>query len=199
MTISYELYGNLYLNITNKCTNKCDFCIRSTPTGIGRNLDLWLKNDPGVEEIVEDLKTQDLSKYEELIFCGYGEPMIRLNEIVQVCKWIRANSNIKIRINTNGQANMIHKKDITPELEGLVDSVSISLNAKNAEEYDKICHSVYGEKAYEGLLDFASKCKEHVPEVILSVVDVLDPEDIEECRKTAEKINVNFRIRNYSE
>lgn len=198
MTIVYELYDSLYLNITNRCTNKCEFCIRTTDNGLGSDIDLWLDKEPELEEIISSIDKYDLSEYKEIVFCGYGEPMIRLKEILEICKWLREKSSIRIRINTNGQANLIYGKDITPLLKGLVDCISISLNAKNAEEYDKICHSKYGKSAFDGMLDFAQKSKRYVPEVILSVVDVLGSEDIEECRNIAKNIGVDFRVRTFS-
>lgn len=198
MVITYELYGALYLNITNKCTNRCEFCIRNTDNGVGKGIDLWLEREPTVKEIILDIEKRDVNGYSEIVFCGYGEPMMRVYDILEICKYIKDKYDIKIRINTNGQANLIHDKDITPLLKGLVDIVSISLNGKNSYEYDKICHSKYGEKAFEAMLDFASKCKEYIPEVILSVVDIMEKSDIEECSKIAKKVGVNFRVRNYS-
>lgn len=124
--------------------------------------------------------------------------MVRTYDIIEVCKEVKKKSSIPIRINTNGHANMFYAKDITPLLKGLVDSISISLNAKNAKEYQDICQSDYGEEAYDGMLDFAARCKEYVPEVILTVVDVMDREDIEACRRIAHRVGVKFRVRNYS-
>lgn len=198
MTITYILRNSLYVNITNRCTNRCSFCIRNTKSGVGEGINLWLEREPTVQEIIDDIEKHDLSKYTEVVFCGYGEPMYRTYEIVDVCKHLKDKHNIKIRINTNGHANLIYGKDITPMLEGLVDTISISLNAKNASEYQKICRSQYGEKAYEAMLDFAVKCKKYIPEVVLSVVDVMPQEDIEACSKIARQIGVEFRVRHYS-
>ncbi|NLY42734.1 MAG: TIGR04100 family radical SAM protein [Clostridiaceae bacterium] len=198
MIITYVLGKSLYVNITNRCTNCCSFCIRNTEQGVGTGVNLWLEREPTVKEIIDSIMSHDLSLYDEIVFCGYGEPMIRTYDIVEVCKEIREKSSIPIRINTNGHANMIYGKDVTPLLKGLVDTISISLNAKNAEEYQRLCHSKYGEEAFAGMLDFAVRCKEYVPEVILSVVNVISKEDIEECRKIAQRLGVKFRIRNYS-
>lgn len=195
MIITYKLNNSLYVNMTNRCTNACSFCVRNNESGIKDGLDLWLDREPSVSEIIDDILKQDLSQYSELVFCGYGEPMLRTLDIVDICKEIKKVSNIKIRINTNGQANLIYNKDICPELKDFVDSVSISLNAKSKEEYDKICHSDFGEYAFNGLLDFAQKCKKHVPDVVLSVVDVMPKADIEACKKLANEIGVDFRIR----
>ncbi|MGE4282556.1 MAG: TIGR04100 family radical SAM protein [Clostridia bacterium] len=198
MVITYELGSSLYVNITNRCTNRCSFCIRNTAQGVGTGDNLWLEREPTVEEIIGDIEGHNLSKYKEIVFCGYGEPMMRTLEIVEVCKYVKKKSNLLIRINTNGHANLTYKKDITPLLEGLVDCISISLNAKNAAEYAEACQSDYGEEAYHGMLDFARKCKSYVPRVILTVVDVMSKEDIEQCREIAKDVGVNFRVRHYN-
>ena len=199
MTISYELGSSLYINMTNRCTNQCNFCIRYKTDGIGDQESLWLEREPTVEEIIEDLKKRDLSKYKEIVFCGYGEPMMRTYEIIEVSKYIKKNTNLPIRINTNGHGNLIYGKDITPLLEGLIDYISISLNAKNSKEYRRICNPLFGEKAFDAVIDFAKRCTAYVPKVVLTVVDVLPEEDIQECKRIAESINVGFRVRRYSE
>lgn len=198
MNITYIYGGKLYVNTTNRCTNKCKFCIRFTPSGVD-NIDLWLEREPTVDEIYNAIKAADYEKYGEVIFCGYGEPFMRFDDIMQVCKKLKAESDIKIRVNTNGHANKIAGRDVTPEMKGLVDVVSISLNAKTAKEYNDICVCDFGEDGFYEMLDFARKAKEYVPEVVLSVVDVLPKEDIEACRKITEDVGVTFRVREYSE
>ncbi len=195
MTITYTIENSLYINITNRCTNSCDFCIRNNGSGVGSADNLWLETEPTKEEIFEDILKRNLAEFKEIVFCGYGEPLIRLEELLWVSKKVKEKVNIPIRINTNGHGNLIHQKDITPLLKDIIDVISISLNAKNSEEYNKICHPDFEQKTFEGILDFASKCKEFVPNVVLSIVDTLPKEDIEECRKIAECIGVNFRIR----
>jgi TatD family-associated radical SAM protein len=165
---------------------------------LGEGIDLWLEREPAVQEVLEDIERYDLSKYREVVFCGYGEPMTRTYDIVEISRRLKAKYDIRIRINTNGHANLIYGKDITPLLKGLIDSISISLNAKNAVEYQKICQSDYGEDAYYGMLDFAAKCKKYIPEVILTVVDVMPQEDIKKCENIAREIGVTFRVRHYS-
>ncbi len=196
MTITYELGNSLYVNLTNRCSNACTFCVREKHDNVNGKDDLWLDREPEIDEIKADFKTRDLSKYDAVVFCGYGEPMMRAEVVLEIAKWIKEISpETKIRINTNGQANLIYKKDITPSLEGLIDTVSISLNAENAEKYQKLCQSVFGEAAYDGLLDFARLAKKYVPEVVLSVVDIMSPDEIEACRKIAEDCGVSFRVR----
>lgn len=198
MNIAYQFEGKLYVNVTNRCTNKCKFCIRFTPSGVD-GIDLWLEREPTVEEIYTALKNADYQSYPEVIFCGYGEPLMRFDDVMAVCRKMRAEGDVKIRINTNGHANRTAGRDVTPELKGLVDTISISLNAKNAKEYNDICVSDYGEAGFDEMLDFAKKAAAYVPNVVLSVVDVLPKEDIEACRKIAADIGVQFRVREYSE
>lgn len=197
MNIAYRYYGQkpLYLNMTNRCTNKCKFCIRYTDSGVD-GVDLWLRREPTLDEIKQALEEKDYKSCEEIVMCGYGEPMMRWDIIPQICRFIKeGNPDIKIRINTNGHGNRIAGRDITPSLKGLVDEISISLNAKNSKEYHDICVCDYGEEGFDELLDFAKKAKEHVSSVVLSVVDVLPKEDIECCKKIAHEAGVPLRVR----
>jgi len=193
MTITYELKDNLYVNVTNKCPNACDFCVRNLEDAFKN--DLWLKRDPTVNEIIEDIFSKDLTKYKQIVFCGFGEPLENIDEVLEVCRVIKEKTDIGTRINTNGLANRIHKSDVTPRFKSLVDGISISLNAKNAEEYDSICHSVFGKEAFPSILEFTEKCKAYVNDVQLSIVDCLLNEDIRECKKIAAQIGVNLKIR----
>lgn len=200
MTIAYELYDSLYVNLTNRCTNSCDFCIRNNTDGVGAGIDLWLDEEPTPEEVFADILNFDLDNYKEIVFCGYGEPTICLDSIIYAASELKKiRPDVKIRINTNGHGNLINGRDITPELAGIIDTVSISLNAKNAGEYEKICHCEFKEDGFYGLLDFAKCAKKHIENVILTVVDVLPPEDIEECRKIAAEAGVTLRVREYIE
>ncbi len=200
MTITYELGKSLYVNITNKCSNACTFCVRLEHDGVNGKDSLWLDREPTVEEIKADFEKRDLTKYDAVVFCGYGEPMIRAYDVIEVSKWLKEKfPNVKIRINTNGQANLICGEDITPKLEGLIDCVSISLNAENAKKYQDVCQSEFGEAAYEGLLEFATLAKKYVPEVVFSVVDIMPKGEIEACRKIAADCGVSFRVREYIE
>lgn len=200
VTITYELGNSLYVNITNRCSNDCSFCVRNEHDGVNGKDSLWLDREPEIDEIKADFEKRDLSKYDAVVFCGYGEPMMRAEVVIEAAKWLRANNpSLSIRINTNGQANLIYKRDITPELEGLIDCVSISLNAENAEKYQALCRSVFGEAAYDGLLEFARLAKRYVPDVVLSVVDILPEDEIEHCRKIAEECGVRLRVREFIE
>ncbi|MDD3704608.1 MAG: TatD family nuclease-associated radical SAM protein [Clostridiaceae bacterium] len=190
--ITYEINDALYINLTNRCTNNCSFCVRNHPEVF--EFDLWLVREPILEEIMADLETPEL--YDEVVFCGYGEPLERFKEVIEICRHIKQ-KGVKTRINTNGQANLIWNRNIVPELCGLVDSISISLNAKNAEDYVKLCKPEYGAAAYFSVLDFARECIKFIPEVWITVVDVISAYDIEVCRSIAEDIGAGFRVRHY--
>ena len=196
MTITYEVGSGLYVNTTNRCSNACEFCVRATVESYYG--DLWLEHEPSVDEICESILARDLTKYTEIVFCGYGEPTERIDDILAVARRVKAVCRLPIRINTNGQGSMIAGRDITPELEGLIDVVSISLNTADAESYQAICHSRFGKAAYQGLLDFAKAAKRYVPKVVLSVVDTTIPDaEIEKCRKIAEDCGVTLRVREF--
>lgn len=198
MTIVYPIGEGLYVNVTNRCTNKCDFCIRHTPSGVG-GADLWLDREPDRDEICAAILSAGLEKYRELVFCGYGEPMYRADELVFAAKKVKEISDIPIRVNTNGHGNKINGRDITPELSGCIDILSISLNASTPEKYNKICRCEYGEDGFYEMLDFARKAKRYVPRVILSVVDTIGKEEIDACRRVCEKVGCEYRVRQYSE
>lgn len=196
MTILYKIDNNLYVNLTNKCTCACTFCLREIADGVHGSDNLWLDHDISLEEALKAFEEHDLEQYESVVFCGYGEPLIKLEEILGICKYIRAKSNIKIRINTNGLANLTHQKDVPALLEGYVDSVSISLNAPDSETYMSICRPRYKEKAFDGLLEFAKGCKEHIGDVVFSVVEGTIPrEQIEKCQEIADDLQIKLRVR----
>ncbi len=197
VVITYELGKSLYINITNRCTNDCSFCVRSSAGDNFGGLNLWLEREPTVDEVMEAVVRRDGSQYGEFVFCGYGEPMMRTDDLVALGKALKARYATPVRINTNGQANLICGRDVTPRLAGWVSALSISLNAKNAQDYQKICRSVYGEKAFAAILDFAAKAKQYVPKVIFTVVDVLSEEDIRACAELAQRSGVDFRVRHW--
>lgn len=195
MTITYELGNSLYMNMTNRCTNNCLFCIRNISDGVGSGTNLWLEQEPSIDEVLEDIQRWDIARYKEFVFCGFGEPMMRAYDIIEICKTLKEKYCLPIRINTNGHANLICGRDITPQLHGLVDAVSISMNAGDRYAYQAICRSIYGEAAFEAMLDFAVKCKEHVPKVVLTVVSSISGEDLRSCKEIAQSIGAGFRVR----
>jgi len=194
MMISYEVADSLYLNITNRCSNDCSFCVRNNPDGM-QGMDLWLDREPTVDEVLADIATRDIDNYKELVFCGFGEPLSRFADLIEIGKKVKQLYSIPIRINTNGQSNLMAGRDITCELKDVVDAVLISLNAKNQTEYQALCKSIYGESAFVAVLDFAARCRLYIPTVVLSVVDVMPQEDIVACKEIARQIGVELKVR----
>ncbi len=197
MTITYEYGDALYVNLTNRCTNACTFCVRNEHDSVNGKDPLWLDREPEIEEIKEDFLKRDLNKYSSVVFCGYGEPTMRFDDMILIARWLKEQKKeLPIRLNTNGHANLICGRDVTPEMKGLFDCVSISLNAESPEKYQELCLSEFGgERSFYGLLEFARLAKEYVPEVVLSVVDVMPEEEIAHCQKIAEDCGVKFRVR----
>lgn len=196
MTIAYQLDKNLYLNITNLCSCNCVFCIRQEHDGVGDGGNLWLEHEPSVPEIIRALEGYDLSRYGEIVFCGYGEPTERLDVMLEVCKYLRSHpAKPAIRLNTNGLADLIHKKETAPLLDGLVDTVSISLNAPTAERYLEVTQPAFGIDSFAAMLRFAEGCKRHVPHVVFSLVDVLRPGEADACRSIADSLGIPLRVR----
>lgn len=195
MTILYDYKESLYINITNQCPCSCVFCIRKETDHVGNSDSLWLDHEPTLEEIKDEFKKIDLKKYNEIVFCGYGEPLVRINEVIEVAKYIRSISDIKIRINTNGLSDLIHNKKTAVLLKDYIDSVSISLNAPNKTRYNEVTRPKFGEKSFDALLEFAVDCKKYIKEVNFSVVDEISDEEIEESQKLADKMNIELRVR----
>ena len=194
MIITYRIKDSLYVNMTNRCSNRCEFCIRNFGDGIDDSGSLWLDHEPTVDEVCESIK-ENIKDCKEIVFCGYGEPMMRLDDLLEVIRRVKPIVKVPFRINTNGQADLIHGRKTAPELKDLVDTVSISLNAPTAVEYDDICHSDYGEKAFDALIEYAKECKKYVSNVVFSVVDCMNKDDIEKCRVIADKAGIKFRVR----
>lgn len=197
--ILYVYGDSLYVNLTNKCPCRCTFCIRSQKEGLGTAESLWLDHDPTAEEVIAAFGDYDLSAYQEVIFCGYGEPMCALDTLLAVCRYLRGVGGVKIRVNTNGLGDLIHGKPTAPLLEGLVDAVSVSLNTSDAEKYNAVCRPSFGPAAYDAMLQFAVDCKRYVPAVKFSIVDVIPPDEIEICKQTAARLGIPLRIRHFSD
>ena len=199
MCITYIVENNLYVNMTTTCSNRCEFCIRNTGDGAYGSDPLWLEREPSREEILKSVLSHDLKAFSELVFCGYGEPTYRLDDAVWVAKAVkREHPETRIRINTNGQSDLILGRNTAPDYEGAFDIVSISLNTPTAEKYQKICHSVYGEAAFDALLTFAGRVKDFVPTVQLSAVkETLPPEEISLCERISLELGVSLRQRDY--
>ena len=196
MTITYPVNKGLYINMTNRCPCSCTFCLRHNADGVYGSDSLWLDREPTVQEVCDSVDTWDLSQFSEVVFCGYGEPTERLEDLLLVAKHIKAKENIPIRINTNGLADLIWERQTAPELKGLVDTVSISLNTPSKEDYLKVVRPKFGAQSYGAMLRFAKDCTSHVPNVVMTVVDVVtSQEEQEQCRKICEGIGANLRVR----
>lgn len=197
MTITYEYGGNLYINVTNQCPNACDFCLRQNSSSLYAD-NLWYEGaEPSKEEMLADIKTCDLTKYGEIVFCGYGEPACRWDDMLWLAREIKAMGGYPLRINTNGLADCITGRHAAPEMRGLIDTVSVSLNAPTAEKYDAVCHSKYGPAAFDAMLRFTAEAVKVVPHVVMTVVSTTPAEDIEACRRICESTGASFRIREY--
>lgn len=196
MTILYEVHSGLYVNLTNRCSCACTFCVRQTDDSVGKSDTLWLEHEPSFEEVMEAFKAFDMSKYEELVFCGFGEPTEAFDMLKRVAAEAKRRWSIPIRVNTNGQGSLINGRDIAPEFEGLVDTVSISLNTPNAEEYLKLTRSRFGEKAFPAMLEFAREVKKYVPHVVMSTVGTtITHEEEQQCQAICDELGVTYRIR----
>lgn len=197
--IIYEYKRNAYLNITNKCPCRCTFCIRNTKDKLGGAQNLWLEHEPSLEEIYMAVKDFSLQNYEGVVFCGYGEPVMALETLKKVSRFIKEEYNLPVRVNTNGLGNLIHKRSIVKELCQAADSISISLNAPDAETYFKLVQPVYGEGSFASMLEFAKECRQLTRNVQFTVVSIIGEEAIEKCRRLAASMNIPLRVREYQE
>ena len=186
---------NIYVNLTNRCPCACTFCLRTTKKMAETN-SLWLQKEPTIEEVIAEFESIDISLYDEIIFCGFGEPTERLDAIIEISKYIKKrNSNMPTRINTNGLGDLSNKKEIAPLLKDLIDTVSISLNAPTAEEFYEITKNKFGIESYEAMKQFAVSCKSYIPNVVFTVVDCISKEDIKASQKVCDDLGITLRIR----
>ena len=195
--IIYTYKNQVYANITNKCDCACTFCVRSSKDHIGESGNLWHTTEPTVDEIKAASDAFDFTNYNEFVFCGYGEPTCALDTLLEIGKYVKEKYHLPIRVNTNGLANLYHGRNVIPELAEVVDSISISLIAPDAESYNKVTRPQF-ENAYEALLDFAEECNRVIPHTQLSIVDVLPAEDITRCQAIADERGVYLKIRKFT-
>lgn len=190
--LAYPIGKGLYINLTKGCTLHCTFCPKwSKP--VVHDYDLTLHHNPTAEEIIRAMG--DFSSYEEIVFCGYGEPTLRLEVLLQIAQEVKKRGNQKVRINTDGLANRVYRQDVTPRFKGLIDVVSVSLNAQNEAIYNRHCQPALSD-SYMSVLEFIRTVKHHVPDVVATAVDGLGGVDSEACRKIAEEeLGVRFRKR----
>lgn len=191
---TYEIGGNLYINLTSKCTNACTFCVRNEKADyFGHKL--WLSREPSAEEVLARIPA-DIARYKEYVFCGFGEPTLRLETMLEVAAALKARGAVT-RLNTNGQANIFWKRDVSGELAGRIDKINVSLNEATAKDYAALCRPAFGEAAFEGLQDFARRCAAQGIETWFSVVDIIGEEKIAACREIAKRCGVTLKVRPY--
>ncbi|MCD7949509.1 MAG: TatD family nuclease-associated radical SAM protein [Erysipelotrichaceae bacterium] len=186
---------HVYVNLTNRCPCACTFCLRQTKEMTESNT-LWLKQEPSVKDVINEFQKYNLNDFAEVTFCGFGEPITRVDDVVQIAKFLKnCRKDLPIRINTNGLGNLIHEKDITPMFKDCIDTVSISLNAPDENEYLELTRSRFGLQSFNAMLEFAVKCKDYVPYVVLTVVDIIGAEKIQKCQKICDDLDVQLRVR----
>lgn len=196
MVILYEVYDNLYVNMTNKCPCACTFCLRQTRDEMNHSGSLWLEREPDVEEVKAEFSKFDMEKYKEVVFCGFGEPTERLEDLLKVAAYVKEEFGKAIRVNTNGLSDLIWQKNTAPMYEGLVDTISISLNTPNRERYYELTRSKFGVESFDAMLTFAGNVSKYVPNVVLSTVDTtLTGEEEAQCAEICRKLGVTYRIR----
>ncbi len=196
--ILYVYNNQVYANITNKCDCSCTFCIRSQMDGVGDAETLWHSKEPSLEEIIAAIDAFDFTGYTEFVYCGYGEPTCALENLTASARYVREKTGLPIRINTNGLGNLYHKRDIVPELAQVTDCISISLNAPDEKEYEKVTRPAFPD-AFSAMLDFAEACGRQIKRTQLSIVDILSPEAQEACRKIADDRGIHLKIRKFEQ
>ena len=200
MTITYRSNRALYVNLTNRCPCACTFCIRNNDLGVFGSDSLWLEREPTLEEVTASLDGQNLASFDEVVFCGYGEPTERLEILLAAAGHLKQrDASLRIRVNTNGLSDLVNGKPTAALFAGKVDSLSISLNTDDPAEYLALCRPKFGEAAYPAMLKFTKEAAAVVPEVVMTVVGepVTSPEKQARCRAIAEGLGARFRVRAY--
>ena len=200
MVITYPVKSGLYVNLTNRCPCACEFCLRNNAPGVFGSDSLWLEREPTVDEIIASIESRNLDDFTELVFCGYGEPTERLDDLLSVARHLKSiRPQMLVRVNTNGLSDLIHGEPTAAKFKGLVDTVSISLNTPDPEEYLKVCRPKFGLESWQSMLDFARSCRDYVPNVVMTIVDapVTTPEVQEKCKAITDSLGVRLRIRPY--
>lgn len=197
--IIYTLEGGTYMNITNKCPCRCTFCIRSLGDAVGDAENLWFYGkEPTIDEIKNAIDNYDFSKVDSVVFCGYGEPTERLDDLIETADYLRSiKPDIKLRLNTNGLSDLINGKSTAKQIGEAFDVVSVSLNDPDSDSYDKVTRNIYPKKAFPAMLEFTKECAKYCKHVRMSVVDVIGEENIEKSRKIAENLGAEFICRSF--
>lgn len=195
--IIYTYKDSVYANITNKCNCRCTFCIRFVKDSVGEAQTLWHQTNPTLDEVITAIRNFDFTGYNELVFCGYGEPTCQLDILLAAADYAKKEKNLRTRLNTNGQGNIENGRDIVPDLSKVIDSVSISLNAPSKKEYEEVTRPLH-DNGFENMIEFSKRCREIIGDVRWSVVDVLPKEEIDRCIALSSEYDIPLRIRKKS-
>lgn len=196
MVILYELYNGLYVNMTNKCPCACTFCLRQDRNEMNSSGSLWLEREPTVDEVKAEFEKFDMTKYDEVVFCGFGEPTERLYDMLEVAAFVKEKYDVSTRVNTNGLSDLIWGKNTAPDFEGKIDVVSISLNTPSKERYFELTRNKFGIDSFDAMLSFAENVKAYVKKVVMTTVSTtLSPAEEDMCREICTKLGVTYRIR----
>ena len=200
LRIQPEGKRNLYVNVTNKCNCACTFCLRNMKK-MAEEHSLWLKSIPSETDFKQALDAVPWEYIKEVVFCGFGEPTMRLDLLVNLLHYVKEkHPELPTRLNTNGLGELEYGREIAADFKGVLDTVSISLNASNAERYLELTRAKYGLKSYEGMLTFAEHCKKYIPNVVLTIVDKVEGlAEIAKCKEICAKRNLTLRVREYED
>lgn len=193
-TIAYPIRDNLYLNITDRCTLRCNFCPKHNGSHYVHQFDLSLPHKPNTQEILQAIDANgDVRRFSQVVFCGYGEPTLRLRELLTVATHIKAQGG-RVRLNTDGLANRVHKRNVLPELARCVDAISVSMNAQNATVYDRHCRPALPD-SYDAMLEFLRQAPNYISDVTATAIAGLEGVDVDRCAVIARDLGVEFRRR----
>lgn len=197
--IIYRYKHQFYFNITNKCPCRCKFCIRNNGDSVGEANNLWFEHEPSLNEIYEAIEAFDFEGCTEIVFCGYGEPTMALENLIAVSAYMRKKlPGVRVRLNTNGLSDLIHKRSTAEEICKAVDCVSISLNMPDAASYNEIVRPAYGEKSFDAMLQFAQDCKKYLDDVRFTVIDIIGEENVKKSQALSDSLGIPLRVREYS-
>ena len=201
MTITYRVKNGIYVNLTNRCPCACTFCLRTHADGVYGSDSLWLEREPTVEEVCESLEKWDMSEIEEIVFCGYGEPTERLDALCEVARVIKKRWDIPVRVNTNGLSDLINGRSTAEDFEGIIDTVSVSLNTPDEKEYLETVRPKFGEGSFDAMLSFTRECTKYVPRVCMTIVGepITSLPAQEKCRAICTSLGAQLRVRPYEE
>ena len=196
MVITYKVHNNLYINLTNECPCSCTFCLRQDHSAMDDSGSLWLEHTPDESEVLAALDAAGVEAYDEVVFCGFGEPTEALYTLLSAAAHIKEKWNKPVRVNTNGLGNLINKRDVPPLFAGLVDTVSISLNTPDPDRYYALVRPRFGKDSWHAMINFAEECVKYVPNVVLTTVaTTISKEEEEKCAEICASIGAKYRIR----